>query len=335
MKKITITLLALLCGLTSTTFGQQSLPIHDQAELQNYALSLVSNGSRSVYSTSIDWSWNQTLTYTNMTGATNAEALIDALVNAQFKYRLANTNDPINGYVYLYDSQNIDQWGDHDLLFWGYAQYPAGTKAKYQFSMQGVPLLMITNAQSAQVIALNSDGTSGSTYSVNVVNGHPIFWGWMAGSPNGVLVINGTDGSLTDYDLWKPDPSVQNGMSENGDTWNLPGHYVLRTSSTNSSIKIIELWNRPTVYLNTTVATTTTFDVAGVYQDNSGQTQSERPTAIEIDAVGTSLHSVIKFDPANPTAITFPVGQYRIRFDWNQFGLPNTLYFGQTSDGKG
>jgi hypothetical protein len=334
MKKTTITLFALLCGLTSTVFGQ-SLPIHDQAELQNYALSLVSNGSRSVYSASIDWSWNQSVTYTNIIGATNAESLLDSLVNAQLKYRMANTNDLINGYIYLYDNQNIDQWGNHDLLFFGYASYAAGTKAKYQLGIQDVPLLMITNAQSAEVIALNSDGTSGSTYNINVVNGHPMFSSWMAGSPNGILVINGTDGSLTDYSLWKPDPSTQNGMSETGDTWNLNGHYVLRTSSAGGSIKIIELWNRPTVYLTTTVTNTTSFDVAGVYQDNYGQTQSERPLAIEIDTVGSSLHSMVIFDPTNPTKVTFPPGSYRMRFDWNQFGLPNTLYTGPSGGGKG
>ena len=335
MKKNIITLFALVCGLTSNLLGQSSLPVHDQAELRNYALSLVSSGSRSVHSASIDWNWNQSVTSTNIIGATNAESLLDSLVNAQFKYRMANTNDPISGYIYLYDNQSIDQWGNHELLFYGSASYPAGTKAKYQLGMQDTPLLMFTNVQSAEVIALNSDGTSGNTYNINVVNGHPVFPGWMAGSPNSLLVIKNNDGTLVDYNLWKPDPSTPAGVTEAGDTWNLDGHYVFRTSSAGGSIKIIELWNRPTVYLTTTVTNTTSFDVAGVYQDNYGQTQSERPLAIEIDAVGTSSHSTVTFDPTNPTKVTFPPGAYRMRFDWNLFGLPNTLYTGPSGGVKG
>ena len=334
MKRIT-TLCILICG-TIAAFSQ-SLPIRDAAELRNYALSIASNGSRSVYSTSIDWTWNQTFSYTNITGAKNGETLLDGLISAPFTYRLLNTNDQINSYLWLYDDQKIDEWGDHDLLFFGYASYAPGGQAKYQVWMQNIPLLMLTNVDTAQVLVVNPDGTTGYTYKLDVVNGHPMFQPWMAGSPNGILVIKYNDGSLVKYDLSKPDPSVVSGLTESGNSWKIDGHYVVRTSSPNCAVKIIELWNRPSVYLNASVDTMVTLDVVGVYQDNQGNAVYERPISIEIDTVSTGQHnSIINYDTANPTKVVFPAGEYRIRFGWKNFGQPYNLYIPiPTSDGGG
>ena len=71
--------------------------------------------------------------------------------------------------------------------------------------LQGVPTL--SDVESAEVIVLDENGQTANHYEMTVNQyGWLVFSSpWMAGSPNGRLVVKFKDGTLLTYDLASPE----------------------------------------------------------------------------------------------------------------------------------
>ena len=310
--------------------GATLLPVYSQDALRNYALSIVTNGSRYVHSESMDWNWSDRITYTNVFGA-YAEDVLEKLFASEFRYRLTNPEDLIRGYVYLYDSKN-------NLLFFGYAEYTAETlkkeKPQYNIWMQNVPLL--SGVESAEVLALDEDGHTARRYPLQVNNGQVMFQSWMAGSPNGILVVRFTDGTVNTFNLSQPSGETPSSTSEVA-AYKVDGHYILKIpafAEKPAVLKILELWTRPTAFLELGAKNTVTIDVMGLVQQD-GKTLFERPKSMEVMDIGSGQRWNIELSTEQPTPLTFIAGKYRIRFNWVNFGKPNMLYTGPDGGGKG
>ncbi len=305
------------------------LPIGSQDELRNYALSKVVRGSRYVSAPSIDWNYDGSVTHTNVTGA-GAENVLDKLFSADFRYRLINPDDQIRGYVYLYDKND-------NLLFFGYSEFTAKdletSKPQYSIWIQNVS--MLDNVASAEVLALDQDGKTAKRYSIEIDDsGHLLFQPWMAGAPNGILVVRYKDGSLVKYDLSNPSGQIPGTTSEWAG-WKIDGHYVYKKSEKLIVVKIIETWMRPTAIVTVGANEAVAFDVIGLVQMN-GSTTFERPLSVVFEQVDGPWAGAGNLDQNQPSKIVFPApGTYRIRFEWKNFGQPNTLYTGPDDGGKG
>ncbi|MEK7169715.1 MAG: hypothetical protein AAB767_00315 [Patescibacteria group bacterium] len=75
-----------------------------------------------------------------------------------------------------------------------------------------------------------------------------------------------------------------------------------------------------------------TFDVSGLVQMN-GETSFERPKVVVVTQVGGPFSGSVNMSPDKPAKVVFKNGTYRIHFEWENFGKPNTLYTGPTSGG--
>lgn len=297
--------------------------------LRNYALSTVVSGSRHLYSPSMDWNYADSFTSTNVVG-TSAEDVLDKLFAAEFKYRISNPADHIEGYVYLYDDVG-------NLVFYGYARYflvdlEKGVGPQYNIWLQDISLL--SNADSAEILVLGEDGSTARHIPLDVKSGKIQFPQHYAGAPNGILAVRFNDGTTTTYRLEKP--SAQNpGLTTEGDVplWSVDGHYRIVSSGGGIplKVKIVALYTRPTVTLTVKAGDVVEFDVTGYVQDN-GREYFERPWGLFLPEVITP----ILLNEDGPTTITFPTsGTFRLRFAWDQFGKPHTIYSGPSGGGGG
>ncbi len=324
----------------STTEFPPALPmIQSQDVLRQYALSIAKWGGRGVNAQTIDWDWPEMIRFTNIAGAYGEEVL-DKLFDVEFVYRLTNPDDQISGYVYLYDGSFMKPGGCQSLLFYGNANYTLADlktgKPQYQLWMQNIPL-PILNASSAEVLALGEDGKTARREQISLnCKGQPMFPPYMAGAPNGILVVKGKDGSLVTYDFAGSVGEVPAGSSESA-SYKIEGHYVYTSNQKGGlpTIKITELWDRPSVFLEVGANEIITFDVMGLVQMN-GKTEFERPTGFifeQVDGPWAGAGPLLQ-DQLTQTSLTH-AGKYRIRFEWKNFGKPNTLYTGPSDGGKG
>lgn len=307
--------------------------IKSQDALRNYALGITKFGSRSVYAQTLDWNWTENFTHTNAIGA-YGEQVLNKLFSAEFVYRLANPEDRIQGYVHLYDGEFTES-NDPSMLFYGYAEYTFVDlmvgKPRYDIWMQHIPL-PLANVNSAEVLALGEDGKTANRQQLEINNkGQIMFPPWMAGAPNGILVVNSRGGLVT-YDLANPVGEVPVGSRESS-AWKVDGHYSYMAGGEKPIVvKIIEIWQRPSVFLDVrTENQIVTIDVMGIVQKD-GETLFERPVSMEVTRQGGSTPQTLTLMPG-PTEYKFPKGQFRIRFNWTDFGKPNMLYTGPTDGG--
>mgnify|MGYP001566161102 CR=1 FL=1 len=314
-------------GASSVSAVLSTLPIQSQDALREYALANVDHGARYVNSDSMDWNYPGAITYISTNG-NGAEDVLDKLFGVEFVYSLTNPNDKIHGYVYLYDKNNR-------LLFFGYAEYTADdlkkSKPTYNIWIQSVPIL--SNVQSAEVLALDADGHTARHYYLEVDQyGQVIFQPWMAGSPNGILVVRFKDGSTLTYDLANPIGETP-GMTDELAAYKIDGHYIYNANGEKKlTIKIIELWNRPTAFVRSAIQQDIMVDVMGVVQDN-GTTTFERPISMIVTPEGKDRGYLIPLNGSEPTRVLMPIGNFRIKWNWIKFGQPNMLYTGPDGGG--
>ncbi|MFA6273199.1 MAG: hypothetical protein WC673_01775 [Candidatus Paceibacterota bacterium] len=310
--------------------------IQSQDALRNYALDIARFGTRSVNAPTLDWNWVGNINYTNATGA-YGEQILDKLFNAEFVYRLTNPEDKISGYVYLYDAK-FGNDNNPNMLFFGNASYTLAdlkvSKPQYNIWMQSIPL-PLSNVSSAEVLALDEDGKTARRESLDINNGQPKLNPWFAGAPNGILAVKFQDGSLVTYDLASPTGEVPVGSHESA-AWKVDGHYVYKTGEKPTRVKIIETWQRPSVLLEATAPQYIVIDVLGIVQMD-GKTIFERPVSMEVTRQdsGETATVVLNNEMTDPPKVLFPAGQFRIRFNWTNFGKPNNIYTGPTDGGKG
>jgi hypothetical protein len=343
MKKYTLQLAAILFvaamnliapnlqAQTTTTAPVPLDMIRSQDRLRQYALTIATNASRGV-SGDIAWSYPGTVTWTNATGK-YAEDALDKVFKAELSYWIINTNNPINGYAYLYDSCQ-DQ-----PVFYGNAQFSGDEanngRALYDIWLYEVPLPV--NVDRAEVIALNDDGTSSANRTVLNINrcGKPRFPSWMAGSTNGLLSTRAPDGTVAIYNLWNPVGQSPKEVDESAD-YKIQGHYIHTgsTNGTDTTLKIVEVWNRPTVLFRIPTDQWVVIDVTGVVQDG-GSLSFERTPSMERMVIGSNVTQKISLSKTGTVRVWFPKGEYRSLFEWIEFGKPNKLYTGPTDNGKG
>lgn len=317
-------------GGGSVSVPASILPIEDQATARQYMLGNPVRGSRSVYSDSIDWDFEGTITSVSATG-TGAEEILDKLFSAELRYFLTNPNDKVRGWVYLYDAKN-------NLLFHGTAEYLASIigkeKPMYDIWMQEIPLL--SDVKFAEVLALGEDGTTARRYRLEVNQyGQVKFPPWYSGAPNGLLAVKFNNGTVATYKLAKPVGSSPSSTTETVASWKIEGHYVCA-----GNVNIIETWNRPTALVDLThndIDINLDIDVMGLVQKN-GKTYFERPSAmivtIQREDGSWTPEEPVELDPNGPTTFkgVDPI-KFRARFVWREFGLPNLLYTGPEYDG--
>jgi hypothetical protein len=335
MKKM-ITLLCTLLSflLAAEVFAaNRELPMIDsQAELQNFALGKVAFGYRGV-SGNFDWSYDNR-TFTEATGA-YAEEVLKKLFDVQFSYKLVNSNDTVNGYVWLYDSHT-------NLIFYGNASYESnpGEKVIPRFNiwMQDIPLL--SNVQSAEVLTLDESGRTVRTEQLNInQQGQLVFPWWMAGAVNGLMVVRFNDGQTLTYNLSNATVSEPVLVSEIAAAYKIDGHEVLETvPGQTNTIKIIALWKEPTVFLDVKSEPNVPvfIDVTGIYYGQTGQLEYERPYAVVITTIADGKPYTIDLDVKDVSLIGVPFGPCRMLFKWKSFDQKPTLYTGPDyGGGKG
>jgi len=331
---VVLTVVCTFFSLLTDAIGQQmstNLPIYSQAQLRNYGLSIAQFGWRQAYANS-----SPSRPYTDAVSEHGAEAILDSLFSTDLSFIGINTNDMIGDQIFITEGE-MTQWGSYNYLMSGYTVYPFGTNPDYHLIwMQNIPLLMINNASSAQVDALRPDGTVAYTLQQSVVNGHPCLSMWLAGSENGNFVVHYLDGSSTTNQLSKPKP-VSTKPAPTGHKWKIPGHYVLHATRARTSIKIVEQNNDPSVYIEVKNPSRITFDVMGVFQDQNGVTDTERPLTMEVDFVDGvhKTHKTIVFNADRPTECKFARGDVgRAYFTWNKFDKGNLLNTGDYGGGS-
>lgn len=334
MKKFAtaVVVMVLLCmAMTVTAQLPTSLPMVTGPDaMRNYALGIVKSGSRYVSSPSMNWNWSESFTYTNVS-AGYAEKVLDGLFSTEFRYRLLNTNDLINGHVWLYDAPG-------SLIFYGRADYTLADlnngSPQYNIWLQGIPL-PVTNVYSATILALDADGRTANQSSLSVDHtGRPIF-NWGAGCSNGVLAIILNDGTAASYSLYDPAAMGTTTSVEQQVAWKIEGHYPVKTTpGMTNTVKIIEIWNRPTVLLEVATNTPSTLvivDVVGLIQENG--TSFERPYALEFTPIEGGEPYELPLNTTKPSLVEFPSGTCRLVFKWRKFGQPGLLYTGPYGKG--
>jgi len=303
-----------------------TLPIQSQDALREYALVSVTYGYRSVYSDSMDWDFPERFTFSEKVTGNGAEDVLNKLFDIEFVYRLTNPDDKVVGDIDLQDK-------DGNQVFNGRAEYIAsslaGSVPQYNIWISSVRL-PLSNVRSAEVLAISEkDGTTARRYPLEVRQGHPFFPPWMAGSPNGILVVRFEDESVMTYQLSKPIGQSPTSTTEPDSAWAIEGHHVVTTGTAPESqiVRIIETWNRPTLLLKVTSTAEITFDVVGIVQENG--ISFDRPSEVLYTQDGVSW-TVIIIDPAEVqlNVVVLEIGTYRVRFNWTRFGKPQTLYTG-------
>jgi hypothetical protein len=195
--------------------------------------------------------------------------------------------------------------------------------------MQNIPL-PIFGVDSAEILALDADGETANRTQIDIRNGRPIFPSWMAGASNGIMVVKYNDGSVMTFNLWDPQSKVPVSSTESAD-YKISGHHVYTADGTPLTVKIIETWERPSVFIGVSVHTIVTLDVMGIVNMN-GSTVFERPVLVTLTNQETGQKTEIKMGP-EPRVVALPVGEWRATFEWTNFGQPNTLYTGPMGDG--
>lgn len=332
MKARIVGLLAGLVIVASTSLSAASLalPIGSRDQLREYAIGTVVRGFRDVVSPSLV-SIGGLPTYVEVVG-NGAEDVLDKLLSQRIVFGLANINDTVQGRIWLYDAQN-------HLVFWGYSEYTPAALGKegpmYNVWMQGI-LAPVVGVVSAEILVLDEDGKTTRKERVQVEDGQPIIYEWMAGVANGILVLRMDDGAVNTFNLWSDYSSGPANVSEWGVSWQIPGHHVIPLSSDGELlVNFVEAWELPTVLLQVNSVQLVKFDVLGMVTID-GHSMFERPigfTYKQIEGGNWSGSGPIFSDSS--TSIKLPAaGKYRIRFEWKNFGKPNTLYSGPVGDGK-
>ena len=304
-----------------TTLPSQLPMLRDPAALRQYALASVVRGARYVTAESLDWSDPARKTDTQATGV-GAEQVIDKLLATEQTYRLLDPKDLVRGFIYLYDAN------DH-LVFYGYAEYKPGVSKelpKYSVWLQSVTLL--EGVTGAELLVVDKDEVTIQRTPMVLENGRIVVGLNIAGAPNGKLVVHSGNTAVF-YDLWKPEGQGAPSVTEKGGGYEISGHYIFKDTSV---VKIIELWQRPTVLVEVTQETTVSVDVAGVIQTGTNTT-IERPTEVIVSDVTGKQLGVVQTN-GGIIQLKLGPGKYRLLYTWKLFGQPENIYV-PTNGGRG
>lgn len=323
MKKM-VQLIGIACfAMVTVLTAAQTLPITSQDVLRQYAMSQGATGGIYYDCTSANWNYSGTKSNIQVKGSSGEEIMAEL---AQFQYVLdiRNTNDIVVAYAYIYDT-------DQNLLVYGYGSALPGQPMNVQYWIQGVPLPITVSA--ATVLVVGDDGKTAYQYPVRLTPaGRPVLSSVFAGASNGILAVTYPDGSGATFNLFDTG-SAPDSVTTVSASMSLPGHYVLTDPST---VKIIELWNRPSVFLTLSADRMVSFDVSGYVYEDGGY--FEHPSAVVDLSTLRKDGSYATYDLTKVPAAGFVAGQHRLVFVWNRFaqnqlGVP--VDGGSTSGGKG
>jgi hypothetical protein len=330
--KLSVIISSLLLAVTSAwAQAPASLPVIQSIDTtRNYAAASVVRGGRGIWSNSMDWDYPERLTQVEATGS-SAEEVLQKLFTTKLKYRLTNPGDTVEGWVWLYDASGTQ-------VFSGHARYSGSdgkSTAQYGIWLQQISLL--DGVQDAEILVMDEDGRTANRRNVDVREGHILFEPWIAGAPNGILVVRFKDGSLATYRLNNPAMVEPGASNTGGESFKIDGHYTfVGTAGKDVIVEIVEPWYKPSVYIEVAAGQVVSFNVSGVVQSD-GATRFERPTAVREMLPNGSLSEPIRLDWSDKTllpAIRFSnPGKYRLQFDWVEFGKASTLYTGPTDGG--
>ena len=324
--------LILFVSLNLGAWAQSSIPpISSADETRLAALTNVVSGSRYVYSEGIDYNQAGSVTYTNVTGTNGAIDIVKKLLAAEFRYAMFNTNDMIQGYIYLNDTCG-------NLIWFGGASFKradllAGEKAVYRLWMQYLPILQSVNW--AQVIALEEDGTTGRQYYLDVSSCNQVMWPpWMSGTKNTILQVQYLNGSNVTYRVSNPVATAPAKTVEQS-TFAFDHHYIY--SGTNGSVlqmQILEMDEKPSVTLENVVGLQRVNLDVQAYVYGKGGGYWERATNVMVMPMGYTNVFIIGLNPGAATEITVPYA-CTMRFSWPTLGNNRTIYAGPEYYGGG
>lgn len=332
MKTIKFILALAFAMVMSICASAQSFPVGSEDSLRNYALGKVVSGYRWVQSPSIATVGGSPL-YAAVEGV-GAEDVLNKLLGAEIMYTLHNTNDVITSHIHLYDERG-------NSLFYGSANYGIGEASgkgggpSYVLWMQNIPLG--ENVSFAKILVFDDEGRTKHTIWMDVENGKVMFPSYLAGAPNGILVVRMMDGNVLTYRLKDPKAANPAFAIDHGADYQIEGHHVYReTRDETIHIDFVEVYRLPTVYLEFRKEQSVVVDVQGLLNKN-GATFVERPSGLYYER-GDGLSGYIALNPNSTTTIRLPEdGKYRIRFVWTDFGQPQNIYIPTPEDdgGKG
>lgn len=332
MKKMIMMLVAVFTLGANGTFGQvddtalASKIVRSQSEMRNYALGLVKSGSRRIGG---NFSWFEGQVTDTFATGDYAEDVLKKLFEVQFVYKPVNSNDVINGYLWLYDEQNT-------LIFQGWAGYKKDVKPKYNIWMQSVPL-PIFGVESAEILALDSEGKTANSIALSVNGaGQALYDPYMAGAVNGLLVIRKKGGEVLTFNTSNGIFGFIGEVLEAKAEYGIQGHRIMETvPGATNVLHIIEMWNEPTVFLDVVgaPAVPVVIDVTGIYYDEYGQMAYERPYAMVVQMLSSGQEYEQQLDVSTASVTPFLYGKCRIYFRWKNFGQKPTLYTGPWSGG--
>ncbi len=286
------------------------------------ALGTIVKGSRYVSSESMDY--NSGLTSTNVTG-NGAEDVMSKLFAVEFTYKLLNPGDTISSYIYLRD-------GLDNLVFYGTAEYKRDQKPVFRVWFYQVPVFQ--NVESAEVLALREDGTTGRTTGLDVKNGQVMLAPWYAGKQNAIIAVRYEDGKVATFRIDAPVATQPNVTKEGKQLWAIDGHYNYEVGTKPLIATIIETWTRPTLAVKSGGAFDITLDVSGLVQDD-GEVYFERPAiAYVVTAFGEVQRHVLLAKGATKISVKNAGPVARIYFEWVKFALPGTIYAGPDTGGN-
>lgn len=329
MKNIRFVLAFAFALALSFCASAQSLPIGSEDSLRNYALGKVTRGYRWVNSQSIGTVGGSPL-YAAVEG-TGAEDVLNKLLGTEIMYTIQNPGDLITSHVHLYDERG-------NTLFYGSAEYgigEAGGKGggpSYVLWMQNIALG--ENVSFAKVLVFDEKGHTKHTIQLEVENGRVMFPPYLAGAPNGILVVRTKDGNVLTYKLKDPKAANPAFAIDRGADYQIPGHHVYReTRDETIYLDFVEVHYLPTVYLEFRKGQRVIVDVQGLLQKNGG-TFMERPSGLYYTSPEGDGYIALNLNSA--TVIDLPGdGSCRLRFVWTDFGQPQNIYIPTPEDGIG
>ena len=307
------------------TFGRVSLetmPVWSPDVARLYALSQVRSGRMGIHCRTM--SDQQTEVVVSGDGA---EDVIRQLSEVEFNFEVLNPEDWVSLYVTLTGDD-----GGISLLNGSYvARAKDWVNPHVDLTVSSIPVL--SGVESAELLILNSDGTTWNRQNVWVGNGRVIVDGWMMGVPNGTLVVRFQDGRVRTYRLGSPDAGTDvDAVKGRASSIGLANHFAF----TDPTLVILVVSERPTISLTVNTVTESgirdvTFNILGI--DWRGE---EKPTSIflvdkitdqSIEGISFPMHDGV-------SSLGLPAGQYQIFFIWDQFGSKEPLYTGG-GGGKG
>lgn len=294
-------------------------PLYSMDLLRHWMMDRSRSGWISVWSKTIDWSYNGT-TSKNVVGE-SGEQVLKALSAVVLDFRLGNPNDQVEISASLQDLVG-------SRLFEGWSQVSASAFEN------GTPFVklwaqdqaILNGVITAEVLVTGDDGATVKKIQLDVKAGKAIFPNWLSERANGILSVRYSDGRVVLYPLWKQGGTSPVGFA--GDSGLGVANHFIYSDPTAIQLRLTQ--EKPSVYIEMSKDGVVDFDIAGLVYDKVGQ-YWEKPTRFNNFKTGIDT----PLSQQGVSVVPLAKGKYRLTFHWDKFGNPGTIYTGPDSPTEG